>query len=78
MLGLEVVGKGNAAVGLGRLAQGFEFFAALGDEFVFVLRGGVFCRRRVFCSVMKRERQRQAPVGGQEWGAARIAAARNR
>jgi hypothetical protein len=39
VLGLEVVGKGHAfAVGL-RLAHGFEFFAALGNQLVFILRG---------------------------------------
>jgi hypothetical protein len=78
VLGLEVVGEGDAAMGLGRLAQGLEFFAALGDEFVFVLRGGVFCRRRgVLFSHEKR-----APATSAGWrpetGAAKMAAARNR
>ena len=39
VLRLEVVGKGHAfALSLG-LAQGFEFFAALGNQLVFVLLG---------------------------------------
>jgi hypothetical protein len=39
VLGLEVVGEGHAfAFGL-RLAHGFEFFAALGDQLVVILRG---------------------------------------
>ncbi|MOA33915.1 hypothetical protein D3C78_1552540 [compost metagenome] len=38
--GLEVVGEGHTtALGLG-FAQAFELFAALGDQLVFVLRGG--------------------------------------
>jgi hypothetical protein len=39
VLGLEVVGKGDTlAVGL-CLAHGLEFFAALGDQLVFILWG---------------------------------------
>ena len=44
VLGLEIVGESHAlALGLG-LAQGLEFFAALGDQLVLVLRGGGQCR----------------------------------
>jgi hypothetical protein len=35
--GLEVVGECHTALGLDLLAQGLEFFAAFGDELVFVL-----------------------------------------
>ena len=43
VLGLEVIGKRHAlAVGL-RLAHGLEFFAALGDQLVFILRGWCGC-----------------------------------
>ena len=43
LVGLEVVGKGDALAFALRLAQGLEFFAALGDQLVVVLgrgRGG--------------------------------------
>ena len=41
--GLEVVGESHATVGLDGLAQGFQFFAALSNQFVFVLGGSDFC-----------------------------------
>ena len=66
--GLEVVGEGHAALFTDLFAQGLEFFAALGDELVFVLGSGlVRCGWGVVFG-HDNERQRKTPRGRKKAG----------
>ncbi|MNR38643.1 hypothetical protein D3C85_1567630 [compost metagenome] len=60
--GLEVVGESHTTtLGLG-FAQAFEFFAALGDQLVFVLRGGGIGRGSGVVVRHERSASAQTPV----------------